>query len=126
MAAAAFSGVSACRNLDQLRGGHQGVLRIAAHHGSRSNEIACSESCYAGTEFFDGSRGLAARHERERCLVLALAEVGLNEVDASGFNADQHLARAGMWNGQFDQLKNLWPAGLLNLDGFHIRVSMNP
>ena len=31
----------------------------------------------------------------------------------------------GTGNGQIDQLKNFWPAGFVNLDSFHIRVSMN-
>src|ERR1035441_976727 len=113
------------RNLDQLGGGHEGVLSIAAEHRDRGETSTGKIASYAGTEFFNSSRGLAAGSEGKRCFVLALAEVDLNEVDANGFNADQHLARARMGNGQVGQLKNFRAVCLENLDSFHMRFSMN-
>ncbi len=110
MAAAALSRLRPSRNLDQLRGGNQRVLGIAADDAGGGDSIAGFESSDAGTELFNRSRGLAAGNQRERSLVDAFAKVDLDEIDAGGFNADENLTRSRLGNWQVDELKNLRPA----------------
>ena len=94
-------------NLDQLRGGNESVLGIAADDAGGGDRIAGFESRDAGTELLHGARGFAARNQGERGLVDALAKVDLDEVDAGGLNADEHLARPWLRNGQVDKLQRL-------------------
>ena len=98
------------RHLHQLRRRHQRILRIAAQHADRCHRIALLESGDAGAKLFNRSRGLAARNQRQRRLVRAFAEINFDEVYADGFNANQHLPRSRLRNGQLGQLQNLRPA----------------
>ena len=106
-------------NLDQLRGGNQRVLGIAADHAGGRDRIAGGKSGDARAQLLHCARGLAARNQGQRGLVDALAEVDLDEVDAGGLNADQHLSRPRLGDGQIGELQNLRPACRMNLDGFH-------
>ena len=126
MAAAACSGVTPAGDLDQLGGRHEGILGVAAKHGDRGDKIAGFKPSDAGAKFLDGSRSFTAGREGNGSLVLTFAEVDFDEVDASGLDADQHLSRARMGNGQIGKLENFRSTCLGDLDGFHMRVSMNP
>ena len=99
MAAAACSGAQPRGNLDQLRRRNQRVLGIAAQHAGRGHRVAGGKSRHARAQLLHRARRLAARRQRQRRLVDALAEVDLDEVDPDSFHADQHLPRrpAGEW-----------------------------
>ena len=106
-------------NLDELRGGNQSVLRVAADDGGGSDRVAGGESGNAGAELFYGARGFTARDQRQRGFVDAFAEVDLDEVDADGLNAQQDLARSRLGDGQVGELKNFGSASRVELNGFH-------
>ena len=107
------------RNFDQLRGGNQRVLGIAADDAGGDDRIAGGKSRNAGPELLHRARGFAAGDHGQRGFVDALAEVDLDEVDAGGFNAHQDLARSRFGDGQIGQLQNFGSASRMNLDGFH-------
>ncbi len=52
-------------NLDQLRGGNQSVLGIAANDAGGSDSVAGLESVNARTELFHRARGFAAGDQWE-------------------------------------------------------------
>ncbi len=106
-------------NLDQLRGGNQSVLNVTADHAGGGNCIPSRESRHARSQFLDSARGFAAWNKGQCGLVDALAEVNFDEVDPSGLNANQDLARSRLRNRQVFQLQNFRPACGMNLDGFH-------
>ena len=114
------------RNLDELRGGNQSVLGIAADDGGGGDRIAGGKSRDAGTEFLHRARGFAAGDQGQRGFVDAFAEIDLDEVDADGFNAHQDLARSRLGNGQIGQLQDFRSASRMNLDGFHDRDKDEP
>jgi hypothetical protein len=75
---------------------------------------------------FHRAGGFAARDHGERSFVDALAKVDLNEVDASGFNADEHLACLRLGDGQVGELEGFGSACVLDLDGFHDLLKDQP
>ena len=97
-------------NLDQLRSENERILRIAAEHTDRGYGVALSKACNAGPQLLHRARGLAAQDQRHRRLVHTLAEIDIDEVDPDGFDADQHLPRSRLGNGQLGQLENFRPA----------------
>src|ERR1700683_3200504 len=106
-------------NLDQLRCGDQRVLGIAAHQAYGCDRVARGEPRDARAEFFHGTRSFTAGGEWERGFIDALAEVDLDEVDARGLDAYEHLTRFGNRNGEISELQYLGPAGRVNLNCFH-------
>src|SRR5208337_3411589 len=100
----------ALRNFDELRGGHQSVLRIAADDGSGDDRIAGGKSCDAGAELLDRAGSFAAGDQRQGGLVNAFAEIDLDEVDAYGLNAYEDLSRSRLGNGQIGDLEDFGAA----------------
>ena len=111
--------LKARRNLDELRGGNQSVLCIAADDAGGDDRITGGKSRNAGPELLHRAGGFAAGDHGQRGLVNAFAEIDLDEVDADGFNAHQDLARSRFGDGQFGQLQNFGSASRMKLDGFH-------
>ena len=70
------------RHFDQRRRRNQRILGVAAQHTHRGHRVPGGKARHARTQLLDRPRRLAARSERQRGLVDAVAEVDLNEVDA--------------------------------------------
>ena len=102
----------ALRNFDELRGGYQSVLRIAADDGGGDDRVAGGKSCDAGAKLLDGPCGFAAGDQRQGGFVNAFAEIDLDEVDADGLNAYQDLTLSRLGNGQVGDLQNFGSASL--------------
>ena len=88
--------------------------------------LASFESGDAGAELFHCTGGFAAGDHRQGGLVQTFAKVNLNEVDADGLNANEHLPGAWLWDFEIDKAKNFGSARGLNLNCFHDRDKHQP
>ncbi len=116
----------ALRNLDQLRGGNQSVLRVAADDGGGSDRVAGCESRNAGAELLHRARGFAAGIRGQRGLVDAFAEVDLDEVDAVASMRIRTWPGPGSGMGSSVSCKNFGSASRMKLNGFHVRDKDEP
>ena len=67
----------------------------------------------------DDAGGFLAEGVGEMGGVAAFAEVGVDEVDAGGFDADEGFAGAGGWGGEVAEGEDVGGAGGEDLDGLH-------
>ncbi len=69
---------------------------------------------------FDDAAGIGAGSIRKLPgAVLASADVGFDGINADGVNADNDLAGAGLWVGDFFKFQDVGIAELVDADGFH-------
>jgi hypothetical protein len=96
-----------------------GELGVGAGDEAPGYAVAGFEGGDVGCDGDDGAGGLLAEGVGEFCGVAALAEVGVDEVDAGGFDADEGFAWAGGWRGEVGEGEDVGGAGGVDLDGVH-------
>ena len=81
--------------------------------------VAGFEGGDVGGDGDDGAGGFLAEGVGEFGRVAAFAEVGVDEVDAGGFDADESFAGARSWGGKIAESEDVGGAGGEDLDGLH-------
>ena len=122
MAAAACCEVTPVGDGDEAVGGGDGELGVGAGDDAPGDAIAGLEGGDVGSDGDDDACGLLAEGVGEFGGVAAFAEVGVDEVDAGGFDADEGFAGAGGWSGEIAEGEDVGGAGGEDLDGLHVDV----
>jgi len=100
--------------IDAVRQLHDTLCRHHAHLAVAARRLAGVGDAVTGlqvrdarTHRLDHARRLHAQRQRQRVRVQAGALVDVDEVQADGVVADAHLARAGVADGQIDELHHV-------------------
>ena len=99
--------------------GGDGELGVGADGGGEGDAVAFLEALDIRAEGGDGAGGLLAEGVGELGGVAAFADVGVDEVDAGGFDADEGLAGAGVGSGRVERVRTSGPPVFEDLDGLH-------
>jgi hypothetical protein len=84
---------------DEAAGRGDGELGVGAGNSAPGDAIAGFKGGDIGGDGYDGACGLLAEGVGELGGIAALAEVGVDEVDAGGFDANEGFAGAGSRGG---------------------------
>ena len=87
---------------DETRSGGDGELGVGAGDGAPRYSVAGLDRRDVSAERDNGACGLLAESVGEMGGVAAFAEVGVDEVDAGGFDADEDFAGTGRGSGKID------------------------
>ena len=104
---------------DEATGGSDGKLSVGAGDTAPGDVITGLEGSDIGRDGDDGAGGFLPEGVRKMGGVAAFAEVGVDEVDAGSFNANEGFAGAGRWGGKIAESEDVGGAGGEDLDGLH-------
>ncbi len=105
---------------DEASGRSDGKLSVGAGDAAPGDVIAGLEGSDIGRDGDDGACSLLPEGVREMGGVAAFAEVGVDEVDAGGFDANEGFAGAGSWSGEIAEGEDVGGTGGEDLDGLHV------
>lgn len=105
---------------DEAGGGGDGKLSVGARDAAPGDVITGFECSDIGRNGDDGAGGLLPEGVREVRGVAAFAEVGVDEVDAGGFDANEGFAEAGSWSREIAEGEDVGGAGGKDLYGLHV------
>ncbi len=109
MAAAACGGGEVFGDGDEAVGGGEGEGGVGAGNAAPGYAIADAVFGDIGGELDDGAGGLLPEGVGEGGGIAAFAEVGVDEVDAGGFDADEGLPGAGVGSGRVVRVRTSGP-----------------
>jgi hypothetical protein len=104
---------------DEAVGGGDGELGVGAGNAAPGDVITGLEGHDVRGDGDDGAGGFLAEGVRKIGGIAAFAEVGVDEVDAGGFDADESFAGAGGWGGKVAESEDVGGTGGEDLDGLH-------
>ena len=96
-----------------------GELRVGSGDETPGYAVAWFDGGDVGGDSDDDAGGFLAEGVGEFGGVAAFAEVGVDEVDAGGFDADEGFAGAGGWGGEVAEGEDVGGAGGEDLYGLH-------
>ena len=104
---------------DEAGGGATANSGVGAGDAAPGDAVAGLEVGDVGGYGDDDACGFLAEGVGEMGGVAAFAEVGVDEVDAGGFDTDEGFAGAGGWCGKVAEGEDIGGAGGEDLDGLH-------
>lgn len=107
------------RYTDETVRGSDGVGRVSAGDTAPSDAITGGKVLDIRGHGENRAGGFLAERVRQPGGVTAFAEVGINKIDAGGFDADERLTGGGCRVGKLGEDENFRTAGMIYLNGSH-------
>jgi hypothetical protein len=107
------------RNVEQAVCGGYGVGGVGSGDAAPGDAIAGGKVGDVRGDGDDGARGFLTQGVGQFGGVAAFAEVGVNEVDAGGFDGNEGFAGSGGWIRELSEGQDFRAAGLIDLYGLH-------
>jgi hypothetical protein len=106
---------------DEAVGGGDGELRVGSRDETPGYAVAGFDGGNVRGNGNDDACGLLPKGVGEFGGVAAFSEVGVDEIDARGFEADEGFAGAGGWGGKIAEGEDVGGTGGEDLNGLHGR-----